>query len=371
MGLVTPSCGQLQGSLLGSILTAQQNERSPGAQCKHSSMSLEGIESTFQPAALVHGGHRQTVWANYAPRACSDAALARIAEPRQLPTPDGDYLRVHWNRVEPEAQAVLVVLHGLTGCAASPQVIGIAAKGWKRGFEVVRVDLRNASGDTPSTEIGHAGRSEDVRAVLDHVIDRAPTAAICVIGYSLGGNMALKALGELHRDAPEQLQAVATISVPIDLDAACRQIDAATNFVYRAYFVKRLRSLVARRARRAPEHYGQINLDGVHTIRGFDEAVVAPLGGFVDAADYYQRCSALRFIEAIRIPTLLIQAKDDPFIPFDAYRDPRIKSNDAVTLLAPALGGHAGFYGSSQRDRDAFWAENRAVDFCAAAASLP
>ncbi len=354
----------------GGILTAQQNERSPGARCERSSMSLEGLERTFQPAFFVRGGHRQTMWANYAPRASSAAALARVAEPTQLPTPDGDRLRVHWNRVKPAAPAVLVVLHGLTGCAASPQVVGIAAKGLERGFDVVRVDLRNASGDTPSTEIGHAGRSEDVRAVLDHVIDRAPRAAICVIGYSLGGNIALKALGELHRNAPEQLRGVATISVPIDLDAACRRIDAATNFVYRAYFVRRLLSVVAQRAKRVPERYEQINLDGVHTIRGFDEAVVAPLGGFGNAADYYQRCSALRFIEAIRVPTLLIQARDDPFIPFDAYRDPRIGSNDAVTLLATALGGHAGFYGSSRRDRDAFWAENRAVDFCAAAADL-
>lgn len=331
-------------------------------------MSLEG---TFRPSVFARGAHRQTMWANYARRASSAIALARIAEPLELRTTDGDCLRVHWNRARHETGAVLIVLHGLTGCAASPQVIGIAAKGWERGFDVVRVDLRNASGDIPSTEIGHAGRSEDIKTVLTHVVDRAPSTPICIIGYSLGGNIALKALGELGHEAPEQLCAVTTISVPIDLDAACRRIDAATNFIYRTYFVRRLRNMVAQRAVRAPQRYAPINLDRVRTIRSFDEAVVAPLGGFESAADYYRRCSALRFIDTIRVPTLLIQAHDDPFIPFDAYRDPRIESNRSVTLLATAHGGHAGFYGSLRCDPDPFWAENRAVDFCAEAADLP
>ena len=329
------------------------------------------LETTFQPAALARGAHLQTMWANYAPRSPSASALARVAVASPLPTPDGDRLRVHWNRAEPRGRSVLIVLHGLTGCAASPQVIGIAAKGWARGFDVVRVDLRNASGDTQSTAIGHAGRSEDIRTVLDHVVERAPRSTICIVGYSLGGNVALKAMGEMSHSTPEQLRAVATISVPIDLDAACRRIDAATNIVYRTYFVRRLRSIVARRAERVAGRYRQINLAGVRTIRGFDEAVVAPLGGFDNAADYNARCSALQFIESIRVRTLLIQAQDDPFIPFDAYRDPRIGSNSAVTLLATARGGHTGFYASSPHDRDAFWAENRAVDFCAAAAGLP
>ena len=327
-------------------------------------------EGTFQPAALARGAHRQTIWANYARRVPGATALSRTADSTQLRTADGDWLRVYWNRRTPGADAVLVVLHGLTGCAASPQVVGIAAEGWGRGFDVVRVDLRNASGDTPSSEVGHAGRSEDVQTVLAHIIDRAPSASICIIGYSLGGNIALKALGESGHQAPEQLRAVATISVPIDLDAACRRIDTPANFIYRTYFVRRLRSMVARRALRAPQRYAQINLRGVHTIRGFDDAVVAPLGGFDSAADYYQRCSALRFIETIRVPTLLIQAQDDPFIPFDAYRDPCIGSNLLVTLLTTAHGGHAGFYGSSRGDPDGFWAENRAVDFCAEAADL-
>ncbi len=277
---------------------------------------------------------------------------------------------MHWNRAAPAAGAVLLVLHGLTGCATSPQVIGIAAKGRARGFDVVRADLRNASGDAPSTQVGHAGRSEDVRTILRHILERSPAAAICIVGYSLGGNIALKCAGELASTTPEQLCAVATISVPINLDAACRRIDAPSNIVCRSYFVRRLRSMVAQRTRREPERYAQINLEGVRTIRGFDNAVVAPLGGFDNAADYYRRCSALRFIDTIRVPTLLIQAHDDPFIPFDAYRDPRIAANRAVTLLATAHGGHTGFYGSSPPDPDAFWAENRAVDFCARAADL-
>ncbi len=319
---------------------------------------------------MLRGAHRQTIWANYAPRSSTAATLVGDAQQVSLPTPDGDCLRVHWNRAQPAASAVLLVLHGLTGCGTSPQVVGIAAKGRARGFDVVRADLRNASGDVPSTQVGHAGRSEDVRTILCHILERSPGATVCITGYSLGGNIALKCLCELAESAPKQLRAVATISVPINLDAACRRIDAPVNIVYRTYFVSRLRRIVARRALQDPERYAQINLGGVRTIRSFDDAVVAPLGGFDSAADYYRRCSALRFIDAIRVPTLLIQAHDDPFIPFDVYCDPRIASNRAVRLLATTHGGHTGFYGSSAADPDPFWAENRAVDFCAKAADL-
>jgi len=232
------------------------------------------------------------------------------------------------------------------------------------GFAIVRVDLRNALGETPSVGVGHAGRSEDIQTILDHVSARAPGRAIALIGYSLGGNVALKALGEMADQARPELAAAVTISVPIDLSAACTAIDAPGNWVFRRYFVTRLKRIVERRRREGRGEYGSIDLRDVESIREFDGRLVAPLCGFDSAEDYYRRSSALPLIGDIRVPTLLIQAIDDPFIPFAAYENASLTSNPAVSLLATRCGGHAGFWGRSGVDSDRFWAEHRAIEFC-------
>lgn len=329
----------------------------------------------FRPSGPLRSAHLQTLWANWAPRPAADARVRIDSSPSVVSTGGpgpADRLRLHWTPPRRDDAPVLVVLHGLTGCADSPGVAGVAAKGRERGFEVVRVDLRNAPGATPSVGVGHAGRSEDARAVLDHVRAERPSAAIAVVGFSLGGNVALKAAGELGDDAPAALRAVVGISVPIDLDRCCRAIDAPLNLPYRAYFLRRLRRTVRSRASAYPHHYEGIELPSALSLRAFDDAVVAPLGGFRDAADYYARSSALRVLADVRVPTLLIEAEDDPFIPFDVYDDARIRTNRRIRLLATRHGGHAGFWAPPPAgDRDAFWAENRAVDFAARAVGLP
>ena len=237
-------------------------------------------------------------------------------------------------------------------------------KGRAAGFAIVRADLRNALGETPSIGVGHAGRSEDLNTILDHVTREAPGRAIALIGYSLGGNVALKALGEMADSPRGELLAAVTISVPIDLSAACTAIDAAGNWMFRRYFVTRLKRIVERRQREGRGDYGEIDLRDVESIREFDGRLVAPLCGFESAEDYYRRSSALRLIGDIHVPTLLIQAVDDPFVPFAAYEDSAVAANPAVSLLATPHGGHAGFWGRRGIDPDRFWAEHRAIEFC-------
>jgi predicted alpha/beta-fold hydrolase len=317
----------------------------------------------------LRGGHRQTLWSNYAPRLEGAAALADESTAVAIPSGD-DELRVHWWRAGGDRQRpLLVILHGLTGCAGAPQVTSLATKAVQRGLDVLRVDLRNASGATPSRQIGHAGRSEDLRAVLDHVSERAPGVPVAVVGYSLGGNITLKALGEYGPAAPSALRAAAVVSVPIDLDAACTAIDLPSNRIYRHYFVRRLQLTVRRRAARHPDIYGDVaagSLAAIDGIRDFDHRVVAPLCGFDSATDYYARSSALPFLPEIRVPTLLIQAQDDPFIPYDTYAALPLRDQPALRLLASERGGHVGFWARrAGADPDRFWAENRALDFCA------
>ena len=318
----------------------------------------------FRPPVWPQGGTGQTIWANYAPRPPALRRLHATAQSETLATPDGDHIRVHWSDGASAAAPILVLLHGLTGCARSSQVLGLAEKGLVAGFAILRVDLRNALGDTPSVGVGHGGRSEDIITVLDHVRARAPGRALALIGYSLGGNIALKALGEMADRARPEIAAAVTISVPIDLSAACTAIDGAGNWMFRRYFVTRLKRIVERRRRAGRGRYGELDLADVESIRAFDGRVVAPLCGFASAEDYYRRSSSLPLIADIRVPTLLIQAIDDPFIPFAAYENAAIAANPAVKLLASRHGGHAGFWARRGVDPDRFWAEHRAIEFC-------
>lgn len=326
----------------------------------------DAVPPTFEPPRWLRSGKAQTIWSNYAPRDAAGQRLHRDARKAIIPTLDGDALRVHWNEPGSSAGApVMLILHGLTGCAASGQVLGIAVKAQRAGFRVARADLRNASGSTPSAGIGHAGRSEDVRALLEHISEYAGDAPVAIVGYSLGGNIALKALGELGAGARARISAAVAISVPIDLDHSCASIDTGGNRIFRRYFLRRLGRLVAVRQRAHPDRYGDLEVDGVDSLREFDDRVVAALCGFDSAEDYYARSSSLPWIPRIEVPTLLIHARDDPFVPFEPYEDPSIAANPHVTLLATTHGGHAGFWGRRGLDHDRFWAEHRAVQYCA------
>ncbi|NKB89222.1 MAG: alpha/beta fold hydrolase [Acidobacteria bacterium] len=318
----------------------------------------------FSPPFWLAGGMAQTIWSNYAPRSRSCSELRARATTLTLDTADEIYLRVHWNPQDSLATPTVVIFHGLTGRASSPQVLGLAAKAWQAGFTVVRADLRNALGDTPSIGVGHAGRSEDADAVLAHVASERPSSPIAAIGYSLGGNVLLKALGE-RLPAAVSVTAAVAISTPIDLDIACEAIDSPANRVFRNYFVRRMKRIVAGRAARH-EVYRDVELDDVRTVREFDGRLVAPLCGFDSAEDYYARSSALRVIDGIATPTLLIQSVDDPFIPFAPFESQPVGANSQIELLRTRRGGHCGFWGRPGADGDRFWAEHRAVEYCAA-----
>ena len=355
----------------------------------------QGEPATSEPPFVAVGWrgnrHFQTIWPNRIKREPAGARLAGWSQAAIIESEDGDALRLWWSRHDddPSAEAathgadgdatgeprpILVVLHGLTGCADADNVMATAAKGYALGFDVVRVDLRNTQADdAPSLGIGHAGRSEDLRATVRHVEEKAPGALITVIAFSLGGNITLKAAGEYGDAVPPDLRAAATISVPIDLNAACTAIDERReNWIYRNYFIKRLgrRYLNARQQR--PDLFHAIDVDSIRGIRDWDNAVVAPLGGFVDADDYYARNSSLKVLENIRLPTLLVHAQDDPFIPFETFQAPAVRGNDFVRLLAPQQGGHVGFYSTATLagEPDKYWAENRALAFCAESVGL-
>ena len=268
------------------------------------------------------------------------------AERIEFPMADGDRLLASLHRPPEDLGRPLVVLiHGLTGSEDSAYIRASARHFVDQGYPVLRLNLRGAG---PSRGICrsryHAGRSDDLRQVLGQMDGRLAGKGLLLVGYSLGGNMLLKYLGEAGRRAI--VRGAVSISAPIDLDAARRSIMRPRNRLYHRHIVAGLKleseSLELTAAQRRI-------LAEVETVFDFDDRILAPLMGFADAPDYYRRSMALPLLPQIRVPTLVIHARDDPWIPFRSYRDFDWTSNPRLIPLLPATGGHVGFHGRGSR----------------------
>jgi predicted alpha/beta-fold hydrolase len=268
-----------------------------------------------------------------------------------------------WQPVRHEAGTVLV-LHGLEGSSRAHYMRGIADKAFARGFNVVLLNQRNCGGtEHLSTGLYHSGLTHDPDFVLRELIavDRVP--AIAVIGYSLGGNLTLKLAGDYGANAPKELAAVCAVSPTMDLALCVKALEQRSNVLYQWNFVRNLRGRMRRKAALFPDRYDLSRLKGVWTVRAFDEAFTAPHHGFRDASDYYHRASALRVVERIAVPALIIASDNDPFVPAAQFRCPEIAGNAQVTVAITRDGGHCGFVAEGPAGYDGYWAEQRAIAF--------
>ena len=241
---------------------------------------------------------------------------------------------------------------------------GLADKGWSAGFNVVLLNQRNCGGtEHLSRGLYHSGLSADPAAVIRELIEVDGARAVAVVGYSLGGNVALKLAGEGGRDAPAALRAVCAVSPTLDLARCVAALEQRRNALYEWNFVRNLKRRMRRKARAAPGRFDLARLGGVRTVREFDEAFTAPHHGFRDAADYYHRASSLRVIDRVAVPALILSARDDPFVPPAQFRDPAIAANRHVRTAITGRGGHCGFLAAPAPGFDGYWAERAAVDF--------
>ena len=321
---------------------------------------------TFVPRPSLRGGHRMTLysWGNprHFPRL--PAAARRYFDV----APGKEVTRVmaecHW-QPRPWAHLTLLALHGLNGSSEAHYMRGLAAKAYARGMNVVRLNQRNC-GDTErlATGLFHSGLTADAAHVVHELEEVDGIHAIAVAGYSLGGNLALKLAGEYGAHAPRALVAVAAVSPIIEIGACTRALERRENVLYQWNFVKDLKRRMRRKARCHPGAFDLSRLAGIRTVRAFDEIYTAPHFGFRDAEDYYHRASAMRVIDRIRIPALIITSEDDPFVPSQPFRDPKIRRNPNIDLRLCEHGGHCGFVGpKTSADDDGYWAENQIVEF--------
>ena len=269
----------------------------------------------------------------------------------------------HW-QPDRAVHPLLILLHGLEGSSLAHYMRGCADKAFAAGFSVIRLNQRNCGGtEHLAAGLYHSGLTHDADLVLREVAERDGVSDAVIAGYSLGGNLALKLAGEYGDAPPPQLRGVAAVSPVIELEACVRALERRSNAIYQWNFVRGLRARMQRKHRCFPERFPLERLQGVRTVRQFDEAFTAPHFGFAGAEDYYHRASAMRVADRIRVPALVITAADDPFVPAELFGDPALTSNPYVRVVVTPHGGHCGFLARPSGEDDGYWAERRIVDF--------
>jgi predicted alpha/beta-fold hydrolase len=308
----------------------------------------------------VRGGHAQTLWGKFfRPR------LPLSTRVERWETPDGDFVDLF--RLDAAAGAPrLLFLHGLEGTVRSHYVSGFFAEAKRRGWAADLLIFRGC-GDEPNRapRFYHSGDTGDVDFVLARILREHPSTPMLLAGVSLGGNVLLKYLGELGERVPEQIQGAATVSVPYDLERGCRFISRGFSRVYDRHFLRTLRGKALAKLERFPELFDRAALERAESIYAFDDAVTAPVHGFADAHDYYSRSSALGYLAHIRVPTFLLSAVDDPFLPREVLDEVRAiaRANPYLDMEFTERGGHVGFVAGSVPWRPRYYAEWRVCEF--------
>ena len=324
------------------------------------------VSSTYAPPPLLSGGHVQTLYASLVRQV--DFSYDRR---ERIDTPDGDFLDLDWaaartnGRADPESGRVAILTHGLEGSADRRYMRGMSRALARRGWTVCAWNLRSCSGE-PNRRVAtyHSGKTEDLARVVDHVRDQGYDD-VALVGFSLGGNMTLKYLGERGAAVPDYIRGAVAVSVPVDLKASSHQIGQATNWHYTQYFLRSLREKIREKAERHPNGVRTDALPHIRTLRDFDDAYTAPLNGFRDANTYYREASSKPLLSDVAVPTLLLNAANDPFLAPSCYPTGIAEGHPHLTLEVPESGGHVGFVTFSETGT--YWSERRAASFLATA----
>lgn len=322
----------------------------------------------FRPAPLLRNRHAQTIGGRLLRRPRLPAF-----QRERLELPDGDFVDLDFfpSGLDQEAPIVLLT-HGLEGSARRGYAINLYGELAGRGVRAVGLNFRSCSGEPNRlARAYHSGDTADIAHVLHTLARRYPGAPRGAIGFSLGGNALLKLLGEEGERAGELVHAAVAVSVPYDLGAGADGLE--TTPIGRFYTSQFVRSLVQKVEAKAALIDGQCDIERVRaarSFRDFDNAVTAPLHGFRDAGDYYTRSSSKHFVASIRVPTLLLHAADDPFLPAGHFPHDAAAANPHVQAVLTDEGGHVGFIeGTPWAPR--FWAERQAARFLAGQLSGP
>ena len=327
----------------------------PGAH-PGSTSGVPVISSAYEAPWYLRNGHTHTVY----------PALRRrvdglVYSRERLELEDGDFLDLDWSRVGGAGTALIA--HGLEGSAQAGYVKGMARAFNRRGWNAVALNFRSCSGEPNRLlRLYHSGVSDDLHRAAAHVARAAGGGPVALVGFSLGGNVVLKLLGELGGEAPAWLAGGVAISVPCHLKASAVVMARPINRPYMKRFLGDLRSKLQAKIQQYPGRLSEEGYEEIESFRQFDDRYTAPLHGFRDAEDYWARCSAVFLLDRIRRPALLLNSEDDPFLASECFPAELAARQEWFHLEVPRHGGHVGFVGKGLRP-DEYYSERRALEF--------
>lgn len=307
--------------------------------------------SSYQPPFFLFNAHLETIY----PALLRRVPLQAYTRER-IATPDQDFLDLDW--VKQDAGRLVIISHGLEGNSQRSYIKGMARMCLANNFDVLTWNYRGCSEEmNRELRFYHSGATDDVGVVVNHAIACGYTN-ITLIGFSLGGNLTLKYIGE--QQPPKEVKKAVAFSVPLDLHSSCIQISRPSNRIYSERFLKSLKKKIITKAafRKELDIKG---IDAIASLIEFDDQFTAPIHGFKNAVDYYTQSSSLQFLTCITIPTLIINAQNDPFLSKDCYPAATLHDHPFARFESPAYGGHVGF--AQFNKNGLYWSEERAMEF--------
>ncbi|MHA7863246.1 YheT family hydrolase [Flagellimonas marinaquae] len=312
------------------------------------------LSSDYTPPLLFKNGHFATIYSGII-RSVNGVVQKR----ERITLSDGDFLDLDWSDSLTETQKLVVLLHGLEGDAQRPYITGSAKILNQNGYDACAVNYRGCSGE-PNVKYRsyHSGATEDLIEVLNHILNTRPYSEIYLKGFSLGGNLLLKYLGE-GNDVPKELKGAVAVSVPCNLHDSCKQLLSSKNILYAIKFKGNLLGKLRQKQQMFPEKISDNDIKRIKTLKDFDDIYTSQAHGFEDALDYYKKSSSLQFLPHIQVPSLIINAKDDSFLGPECYPVKETDKNTKLFLEMPSYGGHVGFWGKN----NITYTEKRALNF--------
>lgn len=312
------------------------------------------IESTYKPLFWTKSGFVSTVFSGLARK------VKGVNQTRERITlPDADFLDLDWSYTSTNSNKVIVLLHGLEGHAQRPYLTGAAKLFNQNGIDACAVNFRGCSGASNLLYRSyHSGATEDLEAVVNHIVSIDKYKEIYIKGISLGANMALKYVGE-ERELPKEVKAVIAISAPCDLKGSCDELLSLKNKAYAIRFLDHLKQKLKPKLEQFPDKISVDDYKSIKTLIDFDHVYTSKAHGFKDAFDYYDKASSLQFLQNIKVPSLLINALNDSFLSPECYPVKQAKENSNLHLEMPKYGGHVGFI----QKGEFYYNEKRALEF--------
>jgi predicted alpha/beta-fold hydrolase len=307
---------------------------------------------SYSPPFFLFNAHLETVF---------PAIFRKVATPpylrERISTPDQDFLDLDW--LLNDFDKLVIIQHGLEGNTARAYIKGMARAFYNNGFNVLAWNYRGCSDEMNRLlRFYHSGATDDLSTVIRHAEAKSIFKEIYLVGFSLGGNITLKYLGEPAVSA--LIKKAIVFSVPVHLEGSCRKISTPSNRIYAQRFLKSLKHKIIVKSGQMPG-LGITGIKKIKTLLEFDNRYTAPLHGFQDAVDYYTRCSSIFYVTNIKIPTLIVNTKNDPFLSQECFPTKLLENHPFVKMEIPERGGHVGF--TLFNNKGLYWSEQRALDW--------